>query len=440
MQVGTSNKYLLVWLKYGVVAILVLMPVQAVVVTWLRSLSPRFDLLLAWKEILLAVLCIPVSLLIARDANLKRSLKRSPVVRLILLFTVLHIVLGIIHNSEIVARITGIALNLRFLAFYVMALIVGYYRPVSTQQLLRWLLVPALVVVGFGALQATVLPHDILRHVGYGPDTIRPFSTVNEQRPDLVRINSTLRGPNPLGAYLLVPMCIALALMAKAKKNRDIPSWLIPLIIGLSLITLFATYSRSAWIGLGVAGLVVAVLSARNYQQTKVRAVGGVVIVLALLAFGFRHNHYVQNLIYHTDSSIHQTSSNQQHLTALREGMRDLAQHPFGRGPGVAGPASRRLRILAPSISENYYLQLGQEVGVLGILLFVGIVFLVAVSLWVRRDSALALGLLASLVGLSVVGLFLHVWADEDVAYIWWGLAGFVISRPPKKSAILSSS
>lgn len=120
--------------------------------------------------------------------------------------------------------------------------------------------------------------------------------------------------------------------------------------------------------------------------------------------------------------------------------MRDLPQHPFGRGSGVAGPASRRLRILAPSISENYYLQLGQEVGVLGILLFVGIVFLVAVSLWVRRDSALALGLLESLVGLSVVGLFLHVWADEDVAYIWWGLAGFVISRPPKKSAILSSS
>jgi hypothetical protein len=39
-----------------------------------------------------------------------------------------------------------------------------------------------------------------------------------------------------------------------------------------------------------------------------------------------------------------------------------------------------------------------------------------------------ALALLASLIGI-IANLLLHVWADDTLAYIWWGIAGAVLAK-----------
>ncbi len=443
MAVTKSDRaYLVRVLKWGIIALLILMPIQAVIVTWIRSLSPSLDIVLAWKELLLGVLCIPALLLVSSDPKLQTYLKRSPIIRLIALFSGLHLALWIAHSDEPLARLTGVAFNLRFLVVFVLATIVVFYEKIEVSKLVRILLVPASIVVIFGTLQAVILPHDVLRHVGYGNDTIRPYLTVNEQRPDLVRINSTLRGPNPLGAYLLVPLGVVATFLLARKKTSGLSQKQLGAFMILGLLTLSATYSRSAWIG-AASMLAVTAWVVMNGRLTKrsVVSIGAVMLLVGAVGITVRNNHYVQNLIFHTDSSINRPSSNQGHLQAFRTGLDDIVSHPLGRGPGVAGPAARRLAFTNPSTSENYYLQLGQEVGILGILIFAGIILLVGLSLWMRRDNPLALGLCASLIGLSVVGLFLHVWADEDVAYIWWGLAGFAMVLPRTSSGgILKTS
>jgi len=44
------------------------------------------------------------------------------------------------------------------------------------------------------------------------------------------------------------------------------------------------------------------------------------------------------------------------------------------------------------------------------------------------RGSRLALVAFAALVGISFVGLLSHVWADDTLAFIWWGLAGVALA------------
>jgi chromate transport protein ChrA len=82
-------------------------------------------------------------------------------------------------------------------------------------------------------------------------------------------------------------------------------------------------------------------------------------------------------------------------------------------------------------ISENYYLQIGQEVGWLGLGLFVAIVIMVGHSLWRLRHELLARTLFVSLIGISVVALVQHVWVDDTLALLWWGFAGTALAVKP---------
>jgi hypothetical protein len=61
-------------------------------------------------------------------------------------------------------------------------------------------------------------------------------------------------------------------------------------------------------------------------------------------------------------------------------------------------------------------------------ILFIAINYLVACELWYRRNSLLARVLLASFVGITFVNLLSHAWADDTLAYLWWGLAGLAIA------------
>jgi O-antigen ligase len=78
-------------------------------------------------------------------------------------------------------------------------------------------------------------------------------------------------------------------------------------------------------------------------------------------------------------------------------------------------------------IAENYYLQIAQETGWLGLGLFLAILIAVGWELAKRRRRALAVMLLASLVGISVVNVLSHAWADDTLSLLWWGLAGIAL-------------
>lgn len=285
----------------------------------------------------------------------------------------------------------------------------------------KMVLVPAMVVILFGLMQRFVLPYDFLKHVGYGQSTIPAYQTV-DNKIDYRRIQSTLRGANPLGAYLVL---VIPALFLYVRKEK-VTKWVV---LAISLVVLFYSYSRSAWLGLALAMGLLIYWSLHSRKRKQSALLAGIIIILIVGGgiLALRDNRLVQNTAFHTDvTSGSLESSNESRVEALQSAAKDVLDEPFGRGPGTAGPAS--FRNYHPRIAENYFLQVGQEVGWLGIGIFVAINFLVARMLWRQKQEVLAQLLLASLAGLTIVNLLSHAWADDTLALLWWGLAGVALS------------
>jgi O-antigen ligase len=423
------------WLLVIVVIILTLIPFHATLTVGLAHLFSHYTLFRLWKEGLL-VLAVIISLaLLVKDRSRASFFFTHPLLRPILLlvavYGALHVVLGTIAilRGNVTAQALGYGAvsNLRYLMFFVVCLVAGsYYKEWVAMHWKKILLIPAGLVVLFGLLQAFVLPIDFLKHVGYGPETIAPYSTVDEKL-EYVRAQSTLRGPNPLGAYLVIVITALVALFFR-KRMR---SWQLGITIIAALLVLYATYSRSAYIG-----VVLAIITLVWCMTTSKRMKKIFIIILAVLAivgagtiFVLRDNDHVQNALFHTDEhSQSSASSNESRGGVMIDGLRNVAAQPIGRGPGTAGPASVYNDAGSIRISENYFLQIAQEVGIVGLGIFLAICMFVGRALWfVRAWSILPVILLASLVGLSFVNLVSHAWADDTLAYMWWGLAGLTL-------------
>ena len=143
----------------------------------------------------------------------------------------------------------------------------------------------------------------------------------------------------------------------------------------------------------------------------------------------------LQAIILHSNYEKSLTaSSNSDHLILANRGLSEVKKTPFGRGPGTAGPASFLAdEVKRRIITENYYIQLAIELGVLGCLMFITIIVWLGRKLFaIRRSHELAVPIFASLIALSFVGLLLHVWASTIVALIFWATAGYAISIQTK--------
>jgi hypothetical protein len=160
--------------------------------------------------------------------------------------------------------------------------------------------------------------------------------------------------------------------------------------------------------------------------------VGAIGLLLASGAVvALRNNDFVQNTIFHTDEhSTSKVSSNSAHVTYSIEAAKQIATEPLGRGPGTAGPAGVYNSGHPARIAENYFLQIGQELGWFGLGIFLAIYGLLARELWLRRGLLLGQLLLASFAGLTVMAMLMHLWTDDTAVYLWFGLAGIALAQP----------
>lgn len=428
-----SPTYKLVgWMAAVCAVIIVLMPFHALLTVWLASGFGHYTALRLWKEALLLMLFVAAVFLYIRDVALRRRANREPLILLITLYTLLLLLAGgiavVLDAASTTAFLYGLLLDSRFLVFFAMTWVVSGYTDVLVRLWKHLLLIPAAIVVGFATLQYTVLPADFLRHIGYGPDTIRPSATI-DQKDAYTRIQSTLRGPNPLGAYLVLVLSALGALLVQTKKivGRQLGLFVLG---GLALVF---TFSRSAWLGalLSVVSLLYMAITSTRLRRGLVVAASVGVLVFAALGYALRDNDHFQNVFFHTNEhSASAASSNAGHASAIKNGIADVVRAPLGSGTGTAGPASVYNHDHAPArIAENYYIQVAQEVGILGLGLFIAINVLVVQRLWKdRRRSSLAQLLLASFIGMTIINMLMHAWADDTLAYVWWGFAGAAVA------------
>lgn len=397
------------------------------------------------KDILLAVVVLFAICLVWGTGRATKQFK--------LLFAVsaayaaMHAILWIAHpdiykqSAEL-----GVLYNLRLPAFVLLGYSAVLLKPdlYKNRTLIALILGVSGVVALLGVIQY-FLPPDILTHVGYSIERgVRPNFFI-DNKAGFPRIMSTLREPNALGAYLIIPMSLTVLVWAKVKEQKH--KLLLIALFALYSVALLWTFSRSAWIG---AIIAVGLVLTWNYRTVLLHFVRRfwLVCLLALLGLGAvayaqRNTPFVQGYISHT-SNDKDIDSNQYHYLFVKQGIEGIIHQPLGHGPGTAGLASIQ-NPKGGQLTENYYVQIGYEVGVIGLLLFVALNVMIYGMLWRTRTTMLGAALLSSFWAYVLINMLLHSWSNEAVACQWWLLAGMAAagaaqSSKVKKSAFRSSA
>lgn len=423
-------------MAWTALAILMLLPFHAFLTAWAASHVGYFDQVRVWKEVIIFFLAAASVALLTKDKTLRQQFFGSKLTILIALYLALGILRTAYGYNEGITNLESAAYGMigafRYLVFFLVVWITASRSTI----LQRWwpfaVIAPATIVVLFGLLQQFVLDRNFLTHFGYGPDTIPAYQSI-DQKTEYMRAQSTLRGPNPLGAYLVLIITVLTGIFYKFKSYR----FSFGFMLVASSFLLFFSYSRSAWIGLAVSlatWVLLAIKDKKVLNYLLITTLAGAVI-MSVSIVSLSNNDYIQNTIFHTDEmSQSTTSSNSVRAQAINDGLKDVFAHPLGQGLGSAGPASARGS--APKIAENYYIQVAQEVGVFGLVLYLAITAGVGYRLFQRRSQLLAQVLLASLVGISVINLISHAWMDDTLGLMWWGLAGIALATTASPAII----
>ncbi len=251
------------------------------------------------------------------------------------------------------------------------------------------------------------------------------------------RLVSTFLSPLAT-AYTLVAVCLLLA--AARPRHWTIAAG------ALAYAGLLWTHTRAAFIALPVGLLVLALL--RRSVPIAGLAVASVVASIVFVAIFptigpsttytatelmcLRENAAAQGVASDDPFSAGESSTSS-HLSALRDGIRTVARHPWGFGLGNSGVSASRTRVDVKA-GESSYTELGVDMGVLGLLAFAG--WLVALSLALRTRSP---WLAASVAAVAVLGLQTDVIGIHWLSVVVFALAGAALrgtaeDEPPEAS------
>jgi hypothetical protein len=426
-------EWIIIW---TLAAVVVGMAIHTPVTVFIESNWPTYELLAkSWKEIVLGGILLLMAWYVWRR-GLVGEILRDKLVVITALIAAVHVLLLLVIDNAYVSELAGLLIDLRFYLLFIELYIASKYIPNLRRPLLTAAAVGALVVAGFGVLQVSVLPKDILSHIGYSDATIKPYLTV-DLNDNYLRINSTLRGPNPVGAFgILVLTAVGAWAMAHRARLRE-ARVLVAIMAATTggAVLLLWSHSRSAWLAaIAAAGaLLFGVLPRKAALYSVATAV--VVGALALgVLFAVRDNPTISHLFFHADpAGGSPEKSDDGHLDSLQYGAGMMLESPVGEGIGSTGSAS--LLSDSPVIVESQYFFMAHESGWLGLGLQLLLFALVMAGLWQRRRDWLAMAMFSSGVGLAVIGILLPVWADDTVSLYWWGLAGLALGS----SAIIES-
>ena len=241
---------------------------------------------------------------------------------------------------------------------------------------------------------------------------------------DVIRVGGAALSPLLLGFVLLVPLALSLERITAAR-GRVINA-------GTTLLlaaALLATLTRSAILG----GLLVAAVTVRmgavRLRPGRIQVVLGIALVAVLVAPLAGSSTVVQR----ATSAFSGDQSAAGHRSASLEALSSIVHEPLGRGLGTNPVTGQRFHVARQLDSENAYLQVGTELGLLAMLVFVGmfVSLLLALRRRARAEDGIGIAspMLAAGVGLGLVGFFLHVWLDLATALVFWSLAGVALAE-----------
>lgn len=426
-----------VFLRIAIVGILIIFGLiifHAPLTVWLGALMPDHVLLIkAWKEILMLAISVCLIIFVALKKDTKRFFS-DKLIYIPLIYILLHLVMAVILNGNKQQTIAGLMIDLRYIVFFILVYITVQYFPRIRRYILVTFSGASVASIIFALLQVFIIPKNFLVSIGYSKDTIEPYLTVDRNH-DFVRINGTLRGPNPLGALTMIWTVFTFVFAATHRRFTH-QKWWIFLVLYISFAAiLWASYSRSAAIGLVVALLSAIIFWHGLRLPRSFWIISGVVTTSILFIFLLvRENHLLQTVVFHNDPTEGNViNSDEGHIASLRDGSTRMLKQPLGAGVGSTGSASYFSD--QPMVIENQYLLIAHEVGWIGLSVFFVIIGIIFKRLMpIRKKDWLAMSVLSSGVGLLLIGITLPVFVDDTVSMVWWGLAGLALGSKMKKN------
>lgn len=397
--------------------------------------------------LLVSILVLPFT--VYQWKYIKKTVLSEKIVLLGIAFMVINALFFLMNNKDLDSALLGLVYNTRYLALFVVLLILTKANPqlLNVRNLTRIVLISSLVVSVLGILQYFIIPKDFLATLGYSmKNGALPWFYIDD-KPDFFRIMSTMRDPNSLGSYLLIPITLLLAKLATQYKEltRRVRVGICAAIV-INTLALLLAFSRSAVVGLIASVCVLVLVVYKGYIRRNIKSITLVtlsvvaLILISGLVFLQVNPRAFKNIVLHADEQTVMRDPNELRVDFIRDSIDEISDKPMGSGLGTAGLASMKNDIQGVNLTENYYLQLAIEIGVFGMIIFLLVCALTAQKLftaWRASGNYVSAALLASLSGLFVTNMLAHIWTNETIAITWWGMAAVCIAqftiKAPKK-------
>ncbi len=417
---------------YGTLALLAYMPFHIFLAQSLSLLTGGLDVWKVAKDfIAIALVLLTVGLILA-NYKLRQNKTFLTLLGLTVAYGLVHAITYWFNKDTTfyVAQLAS-AYNNRLLWYVLIAMggvmLVGA-KKVQPQTALKLVIAVSTLVCIVGLLQ-WFLPKDILTHVGYGVERgVKENFFINED-VRFPRVMSTIRDPNSLGAFLLVPIFLLVQLWTDKQQRRKMLVGGLLLLHGLMLLL---TFSRAAWGGALIGlGLLFFISHRQKILPTAKRywpVLAGAILVVCFVGYNLRDTQFVRSVVFRIDdkNAVSELDSDEYHALFIQKGVDSVADKPLGYGPGTAGIVSIQNKN-GGFLTENYYVQIAREVGILGLVIFL-LAWGFVIKQLTKQRSVMSIALLASAGAYAVMALAMHLWSNEAVAAQWWILSGLSLA------------
>jgi hypothetical protein len=408
----------------------------------------------AWKEVLLGVAGARIAVAAVRARRL--PCRPGPLDALALAFAAVVVVYAVLPQSALDGNAGSEArlLALRHDLVPVGAFFLGRALPIGGEDLRRlaWTIAAAAAAVAaFGLVEVYAVPIEWWRdssvpayfreQLGYeyrGTGGLPENFVYNTGSEDhfLRRLVSVFLSPLGAGFMFVVALLVAAAGGPFARRRG--------LVVALAAVIaggLLFTFSRSSLLALAGALCVLAVARRRLWPLGAAGATIGVAVAFAQVfpSIAPRGDWTQADLVRQRAQAAREggveggpTSleepSIESHLTSLREGVELVIRHPEGHGLGNAGTVAARTD-LRPVAGESTYTELGADLGLAGMLLFIAwnlglLVALVRRAVAVPRDGWAVSAVAASLAAVLALAVQTDTLGVPWLAICVWWLAG----------------
>ncbi len=244
------------------------------------------------------------------------------------------------------------------------------------------------------------------------------------------RVVSTFENPNVLGEYLImvIPLLLAFAVVSK-KPSTGFASLLM---FALGCACLIYTWSRGAWLGMILAMLVFFLVYTRKTMA---------VCLAALFLIPFLPLVLPETILTRfTSIGDLGDSSTSYRVSIWVASMKVIENHPFA-GIGIGTGAFSKVYPLyslsgiekAPH-SHNLFLQTAIEIGIPGLLVLLGVIFIFAQNSFsffkkckngvMKEGKIISLALFAGIMGVLLQGLTDYIWYNYRLYLMFWIVIG----------------